>query len=48
MFVGNIANDIIAASLVKSVVVPILEALGVKVGIREGLKIASIVPVIGG
>jgi hypothetical protein len=48
MFVGgNVANDLVSSTLLKSVMVPVLKALGVKVGVRGGLKTASLIPIVG-
>lgn len=47
MFAGNVANDLITSTLLKSVVVPVLKALGVKVGVRGGIKTASLIPIVG-
>lgn len=47
MFAGNVANDLITSALLKSVVVPVLKAIGVKVGVRGGIKTASLIPIVG-
>jgi len=41
------SRDLTLKPLVKSLLVPILKALGVKVGVRGGIKFAELIPVAG-
>ncbi|WP_026736749.1 hypothetical protein [Fischerella sp. PCC 9605] len=41
------ARDIALKPLVKTLLVPILKAIGVKVGVRGGIKLAELIPIAG-
>jgi len=44
---NNAARDLALKPFVKTLLVPILKALGVKVGVRGGIKLAELIPVAG-
>lgn len=44
---SGVARDVALNPLVKTLLVPILEALGLRVGVTAGIKIAELIPVVG-
>jgi hypothetical protein len=45
--IGITAGEVVLKSLVKTLLVPILKELGVKVSVRGGIKLAELIPVAG-
>lgn len=42
------ANNVAAKEFAKAVLIPVLKALGIKVSVKGGFKIAEIIPFAGG